>query len=150
MNAFTKSKKIRFSAIIILILVVFGVSYGFFQFFKQAPDLSKVKPDYTLNSTELFSAFEKDEKAAGQKYIKKVLEVSGNVAAIEYGASDSTLSITLRPGDELSGVICTFAGIKDQSQLNVKEGENAVIRGECSGMLMDVLLNNCVLLDKRD
>lgn len=143
---FTKSKVFRISAGIVMLVIVSGVAFGLYKFNLKHSDLRKVKPAYTLGSTELFAAFETDETSASAKYLNKVVEVSGNVAAIEYGSADSTLSITLRPEDQFSGVICTFSGIKDQSQVSVKIGDMVSIRGECSGMLMDVLLNNCALV----
>jgi hypothetical protein len=45
----------------------------------------------------------------------------------------------------MSGVICTFHGIAQPSSNEIKEGEIITVRGVCSGMLMDVLLNDCVI-----
>jgi hypothetical protein len=145
---FTKSKYFRFFAVVVLISIVAGVSYGLYLFNLKHSDLSKKKPDFTLNSTELYTAFESDETTATAKYTGKIVELSGNVAQVEFGSTDSTLSITLRPDDQFSGVICTFGGIKDLSQVQVNTGEQITVRGECSGMLMDVLLNNCVIIKK--
>lgn len=144
--AFVKSKKFRIASAIVLLIVISGLAYGFYLFNLKHSDLSKVKPAFTLSSTELYSAFENDETAATTKYAGKVVELTGKVASVEYGSADSTLSITLHEDDELSGVICTFSGIKDKSQVSITPGEQITIRGECSGMLMDVLLNNCVSL----
>jgi hypothetical protein len=146
--AFVKSKIFRIAAAIALACILSGIGYGLYLFNLKHSDLSKVKPAFTVNSAELYSAFETDETAATAKFAGKVVQVSGNVAAIEYGSADSTLSITLREDDEFSGVICTFSGINDMSQVIVKTGDMVSIRGECSGMLMDVLLNNCALLEK--
>jgi hypothetical protein len=143
---FVKSKTFRIAAAVALVVIISGIAYGLYMFNLKHPDLSEVKPSYVLSATELYNAFETDEPGATAKYAGKVVEVSGNVASVEYGSSDSTLSITLREEDELSGVICTFSGINDRSQVSVVSGELIKIRGECSGMLMDVLLNNCALL----
>ncbi len=143
--AFTKSKYFRFTAVIALVSIVAGVMYGLYLFNLKRSDLSSVNPDYVLNSTELYSAFESDEAAATAKYIGKIVELTGNVAQVEFGSIDSTLNITLRPDDQFSGVICTF-GEKENLSRKVIVGDQIIVRGECSGMLLDVLLNNCVII----
>ena len=148
--AFTKSKIFRISAVIVFLAIISGVAYGLYMFNLKHSDLSKVKPAFTVASTELYSAFNSDETMASAKYLNKVVEVRGSVAEVAYGSKDSTVSITLRPEGEMSGVICTFSGIQDPSQVSVKQGDIVNIRGECSGMLMDVLLNNCALVKKKD
>lgn len=144
--AFTKTKKFRIAAVFFLVAVVVGVTFGFYQFYKVAPDLTKVKPSFVLTSSELYSAFETDEKSANTEYIGKVLEVSGKVAQVEFGSIDSSLNIVLREDDQFSGVICTFSRNMRQSAASVNIGDKVSIRGECSGMLLDVLLNNCALM----
>jgi hypothetical protein len=146
--AFVKSKIFRIASSFVLIVLLAVVAYGLYLFNLKHADLSKVKPAFIVSSGELYSAFQTDETAATAKYAGKVVQVSGNVASIEYGSADSTLSVTLHEAGELSGVICTFSGIKDISQVIIKPGDLVNIRGECSGMLMDVLLNNCALLEK--
>jgi hypothetical protein len=143
---FIKSKTFRISAVIVFLAILFGAAYGYYMFNLKRSDLSKVKPAYIISSKDLYSAFESDETGATAKYTGKVVEVNGNVAQVEFGDTDSTLSITLREEDQMSGVICTLSGIEDKSQVNINPGQQITIRGECSGMLMDVLLNNCVIV----
>jgi hypothetical protein len=113
---------------------------------KQHKDLTKIKADYILEAHQLVTAFMTDEKAASEKYINRVIEVTGLVTSTEFGSADSTLSLTLTGVGDNSGVICTFNGITDKSQVSYKDGERLTVRGECSGMLMDVLLNNCAVV----
>lgn len=147
--AFVRTKTFRISASLVLLLIVSGAIYGYLEFTRKHSDLKKIKPDFTLTSTELFSEFESDEAAATGKYAGKIIEISGKVAEVNYSSADSTLSVTLREDDQFSGVICTFSGVPDDSEEGkVSVGAHVVIRGECSGMLMDVLMNNCVLAGK--
>jgi len=134
--------------IIGLLFIVSGISVGLYLYNKKHRDLSKAKPDFILTAHELLSAFENDEASASVKFINKVIEVSGLVSSVEFGSADSTLSITLTGKGNISGVICTFNGITNQSQVRVKVNQEVFVRGECSGMLMDVLLNNCFLVLK--
>jgi hypothetical protein len=135
---------IRNLLIFVIILGVIGGLIGLYMYNKKNPDLSKVKADYALQVSELVNEFNQDETSASAKYIDKVVEVTGPVASIET-ISDSTMNITLANVDQMSGVICTFHGITQPSSNEIKEGEIITVRGVCSGMLMDVLLNDCVI-----
>lgn len=143
---FIKSKTFRISAAVIFLVVLAGATIGYYMYNLKRSDLTKVKPDFIISSSELYSAFESDEPGATARFTGKVVEVNGNVAQVEFGSIDSTLSITLREDDQFSGVICTFNGIEDKSAVIIIPGQQIKVRGECSGMLMDVLLNNCVIV----
>ncbi len=106
-------------------------------------DMSKAKPDYVITSTLLLKAFEDNETQASTKYINKILEVTGVISVVET-AKENTVNVSLISGSDHSAVICTFPAINDQSVFN--PGEEITLRGECSGYLMDVLLNNCTLI----
>lgn len=145
---FLKKKSVRIFLVIAIIVLLSGVSAGIYLYNKQHKDLSRVKADYILEAHDLVLAFATDEVAASGKYINKVIEVTGLVTWMEFGAADSTLSLTLTGYGDNSGVICTFNGVTDKSLVSFKEGKSLTVRGECSGMLMDVLLNNCAVVKK--
>ncbi len=46
------------------------------------------------------------------------------------------------------GVNCVLNNKYASKQKKISIGSEAVIKGECSGMLIDVVLNNCVLIDE--
>ncbi len=141
-----KRKNLLIILLVVVIAGMAGVSYGLYLFFKKHKDLATVKPDYTLSAAKLINDFQIDEDGASKKYIDKVLQVTGPVTSVELG-SDSTINVTLSEAGALSGVICTFQGRRVED-IDVKKGETAVIRGQCSGELLDVLLNNCALISK--
>ncbi len=109
----------------------------------KATDMSKAKPDFILTASALQKAFEDDETKASGIYINKIVEVTGNIALVK-PAENNVVSISLATESDLSSVICTFPAVSDPSIFRV--GEEIRIRGECSGFLMDVLLNNCALV----
>jgi hypothetical protein len=106
-------------------------------------DMAKAKPDFAVTATALLKEFEDNEAAASAKYINKIVELTGTVATVK-PAENNIVNISLVTESDLSSVICTFAAISDPS--SVKAGDEITIRGECSGFLMDVLLNNCAIL----
>jgi len=84
--------------------------------------------------------FEDNESAASSKYINKIIEVKGTIATVT-PADSSHINVSLKTGSDISSVICTFTTSGDHSMF--RTGEEVTLRGECSGFLMDVLLNNC-------
>jgi hypothetical protein len=111
----------------------------------KATDMAKAKPDFIVTAVFLQKAFEDNETAASTMYINKILEVTGKIASVK-PAENNVLSISLVTGSELSSVICTFPAITDPTKF--RTGDEITLRGECSGFLMDVLLNNCAVIEK--
>jgi hypothetical protein len=106
-------------------------------------DMAKAKPDYVITATLLQKEFEDNEKAASAKYTNKIIEVKGTITSIK-PVENNEINITLATGSDFSSVICTFPAITDPSKLQT--GSEITLRGECSGFLMDVLLNNCAVI----
>lgn len=133
--------KISLGAAIFLGLA--GAGIGLYLLKKEHKDLLKVNPDYKITATELQKAFEDNETAATEKYVNSIIEVTGSVESVGTGQNNAT-NVSLKTGNDLSLIICTFPS--EVNSLNISPGSPATVRGECSGYLMDVLLNNCVLI----
>jgi hypothetical protein len=129
---------------VVVFLALAGIGGALYMFNMQHKDLNKTKPDFVISAVDLQKAFENNETAATARYVKKVLEVSGVVESVK-SVEGNVLNVTIKSGSDLSSVICTFSAATDQSKLT--SGSEVKVRGECSGYLMDVLLNNCVLVN---
>ena len=136
-------KSYRFILIAVLFIVIAGIVAALYTFNLKHKDLQKVKPDFVLSAEDLLKEFETDEIAATNKYINKVLEIRGVIQSVNAGENNA-LTISLKTGSDLSSVICTLQGNPDPSAF--KTGEPMTLRGECSGFLMDVLLNKCAVI----
>jgi hypothetical protein len=112
----------------------------------KATDMTKAKPDFIVTASALQKAFEDDEAKASVTYINKILEVTGKIASVKPG-ENSVVSISLITESDLSSVICTFPAVSNPSVFRV--GDEITLRGECSGFLNDVLLNNCALIRQK-
>ena len=133
---------IKIALAVVLFIAIAGIGTGLYLFNLKHKDLSKVKPDVVITATDLQKAFEENENVATARYVKKVIEVSGEISSMKPG-ENNTFSILLKTGSDMSSVICTFpASVKPE---NMAAGSSVTIRGECSGYLMDVLLNNCAI-----
>jgi hypothetical protein len=133
----------KIALIAVSVIVLAGILFGLYMYNLKPKDLQKVKPDLIMTAVDLQKAFEDNEDAANSKYVNKVIEVTGIIESIKPG-DNKTLSISLKTGSPLSSVNCTFQSTPDISKIKVSE--QIILRGECSGFLMDVLLNKCVVV----
>jgi len=74
-----------------------------------------------------------------------VVEVSGEIYSIEEG-SQSDLNILLMGASDMFGVSCNIS--KEDLSQELSNGQQITIKGECSGMLSDVVLIRCVIVKK--
>lgn len=133
---------VKVALFVVFFLALGGILAALWMYNKQHKDLLNVKPDYTVTAVDLQKEFEDAEAAATEKYVNKVIEVTGIIESVKTG-EENILSVTLKTGSDFSAVICTFPAGTDHALFS--SGNPITLRGECSGFLMDVLLNNCVL-----
>ena len=129
-----------------LLVIIIAVLSGLYLFNKEHPDLTKLKPDFSITAEQLINEVETDELKASERYQDKILEVSGQVAHVNI-ADDSTVSVTLMNENQFAGVICALSREKELKEIP-EIGDELLIRGTFSGILMDVILNNCVIIEK--
>lgn len=137
---------IKIALFVVFFFALAGILAALIMFNRKHIDTSRAKPDFIITSTALQKEFEDNEKTASARYINKIIEVSGVISSVT-PADSNYLNIALKTGNEMSSVICTFHALVDGSAF--KSGSEITIRGECSGFLMDVLLNNCTHVSDR-
>jgi hypothetical protein len=130
----------------IVFIAIVAILTGIHKFNLKHPDTAKVRPDFFITATVLQKEFEDNEATASSKYINKILEVTGTIVSVTKVDSTHT-NLSLKTSSDISSVICTFLSTNDLSK--VSTGKEITLRGECSGFLLDVLLNNCALIAKR-
>lgn len=130
--------------IIILLLVVgaIGAGVGFYMYNKPVASLAHKKPDVEVAASQLISAYETDEKTANEKYLGKVVQVSGKIADIT--TEEGKKKVHLESDNPISMVICELENGNQSEEL--KPGDEIKIKGLCSGYLSDVILvQSCVV-----
>jgi hypothetical protein len=135
---------VKITMFIVFFIALGAILAALYLFNLKHKDLKKVKPDYEVTAVDLQKAFEADEVAASAKYVNKVLDVTGIIES-EKNGEGNILSLVLKTGSTFSTVICTFPSGPAPGKF--VSGNQITIRGECSGFLMDVLLNNCIIPD---
>jgi len=134
---------VKIALFIVSFIALSGILAALYMYNLKHTDMAKAKPDFVITASVLQKAFEDDETAASTRYINKILEVTGIIASVK-PAGNNVLSISLVTGSDFFSVICTFPAIADPSIF--RAGDEITLRGECSGFLLDVLLNNCAVI----
>jgi hypothetical protein len=101
--------------------------------------IANLNPDFSLNADELLDSYASDEVTANQKYLDKVIIVSGRVQKIE-----ENKTIFLETSNPLSSIICELE--EASPEINITPGDAISIKGICTGYLMDVVLNRAILI----
>jgi hypothetical protein len=126
----------------VVIVIFLVITAGLMTYHKPHKSVANIKPDYVTNANLLFEEYTSQEDRANDKYLDKVIMVQGEIKEIT-NVADDRINITLETGDEIFGVSCTFE--KNEHFLNSFQiGDEINIKGRCAGMLMDVVLINCV------
>jgi hypothetical protein len=129
----------------VLILALAGAGYGWYQYQKAPPDIRKEKGGIEITAIELLKAFQQDERAANTKYVDKILVVAGTVTDVQTDSSGQA-TVYLQTNDLLATVTCSLYK-DDEGVKKIKAGSSARIKGVCTGMLTDVVLNKCSLAE---
>lgn len=141
------SKAIKVILFIAICGIVAGGAYIIRVFTKAPEEVLNITPDYTLEASLLYEEYESDEEAANAKYLDKVIQVTGPVAEILLN-NDGEINLIVKEEGDFSGVNCSFAKDEQDELASLEFGDKVTIKGFCTGMLMDVVLNRCVLVEK--
>lgn len=127
----------------LLIPLILGLAFGYYQYNKPHKNLSKSEASYQLTASDLYNEFETDETTANTKYLDKVIEVSGKIQG--YTQNGEVKSISLESESGLFGVICELDGSVANIEEVYEKGMTIRLKGICTGMLSDVVLVRCIL-----
>jgi len=129
----------------ILLLGMAGAGYGWYSYQKAPPDIRKQKAGMEITAVDLLKVFQQDEIAGNAKYVDKVLIVAGTVTGIQTDSSGQ-VTIYLQTNDPLAAVTCSFYQ-GDDGVKKIRAGSPVRIKGICTGMLTDIVLNKCSLVE---
>ena len=134
----------KFKRIIIasVVLALIGTSISVYMYNKPRKNLSKVRAHYSLAVGNLVKEFVANEEAANVKYLGKVLEVRGVV--IQQESEGSTVLVF--EGWDISGLRAELESVPNQ--VANKVGQQVTVKGKCTGMLLDVILVECVIINE--
>lgn len=120
----------------VLLAIVVGVGVYLYQ--KPVSSIKKKDANHVLKAISLLNEFSTNESEANANYLDKILEVSGEIYAVE---DQKILLKTNQPFH----VVCEMAEGFDAGQH--KPGDQITCKGVCAGKLMDVILTRCVIVN---
>jgi DNA/RNA endonuclease YhcR with UshA esterase domain len=135
-----KRKAIFLSGLVLFLVVMAAFTFYFIN--KPHTNVEGIKANVVISAENLYSQYKANEIEADKRYLNKVVEVTGEVAAITN--SNHHYIITLKT-KELGGINCEMMMKDTNSLLKIKENMIAVVKGRCIGFLADVDLVDCIL-----
>ena len=104
-------------------------------------ELEEIKNN-TISAKQLTAAYLANEVNADNNFKGKTFYVSGRVVAIKKDILDK-IYVTLEGDEMFREVQCYFDDNETASKL--QKGMKVTFKGECDGLMMNVLMKNCVL-----
>lgn len=128
--------------LVVLLLVLIGAFVGYKMYNKPHENIENATADLKISAEQLFKEFETDENAANEKYLDKLVQVSGTVLSADTDENGNTKVILDSGG--MFGVVCQLDELSEHKRTTFTEGEQINFKGKCTGINMDVLLVRCV------
>ena len=125
----------------LLLLAAGGAYYYMNHDFRN--NVGRQRPDFEMTSAALLQEFEQAESASNDKYLGKLIEVTGEIES--FSEEDGKTTISLKTEDPMSAIVCELNPNLVPPDLRIEEGKRISIKGACSGKLMDIILVNCVI-----
>ena len=126
----------------ILLLLLIAAAWAYHVVLRPHQSTAGETADFSISADSLYQQYRANEHSADQKYLNKVIEVTGKLAEIQHSGTSEIWILSPHAGG--GGINCQlFAGTKIDPE--PKSGEAVTLKGRCTGFLMDVNLADCVL-----
>ena len=144
-----KKRRPWLKRILIGILVIVVILAGVYWYYatEKFSDTKTTKADYTVSAQDFIAEFNKDLKAANEKYADKIIVLNGKVSDVE--AADTTVNIKFVDPATASYVIFAFQQQHVGEAKSVKQGDSISIKGSCSGGIFSQILETTAISFKR-
>lgn len=130
---------------VILVIAVMLCTYAYKEFMRKPADLDKSDAVESMAASDLYNLYSNYEDSANKKYLGKILEITGSVVEIE-NQQDTLLTILLGDSLQTGRISCLIDKKQTAAAKNILLGDVLKLKGICTGYLMDVELNRCVIV----
>jgi hypothetical protein len=102
-----------------------------------------------LTVDDIFKAYSEDESAADERFVKKLLEVTGKVTMIDVKEILDThyIRISGQEEDNTKSVKCMFDKKYAQQLKELQKGQQVTVRGTFDGSLIAIRMVNCSIIE---
>lgn len=130
--------------IIILLLATVAGYFAWKAYNKPVATLHEVKPELEVEAEQIFADFAENEESANQKYLGKVIRISGNVLDVNINTSEYS-TVYLDANDVMGSLSCQLEKGEETKAEKLNAGQKIAIKGKCTGFAMDVVLTQCII-----
>ena len=140
-----RHQKKRYLKVILVFASMIAVLLAFtsLEYTRKVPDTGRMQASFHLTAEELVKDFVDEESRATEKYSGSVLNVYGMIDKIE--ANEEGYTLFLKSTSSQTFVMCQFGQENAKDIEPLKEGMLITVKGVCSGYLMDIVLDRCVI-----
>ncbi len=140
-----KSKPVLIISIILLFFTG-ALCTGYYLYNKKPADLRNSKPDVIIECADLLDQFANDEQQADSVFMNRIIQVHGTVSGISTDPK-GILSINLGDDQHVMMVSCEMTEEFQSASSGLVTGSQVTVKGQCCGMLMDIILVKCILIN---
>jgi tRNA_anti-like len=141
---FSKNK-IRYGLAVVCLLAAVSGIFAYKEFMRKPADLTKSDAAERLAASDLYALYSNYEDSANKKYLGRVIEITGSVVEIE-NQQDTLLTIFLGDTLHTGRISCLIEKKQTAAAKNISLGDIIKLKGICTGYLLDVELNRCVIV----
>lgn len=138
-----KPNKIKF--IVGSLFIVF-LLYAFYLFDKKPLHTKETKIDFIVSAEAIGKEYILNEKQANEKYVTKTLVVIGKIKEIDFEKGKSIITVK-SIGNQNDNVICNMLTEENSHIVKLRKGDTVKIKGVCTGYLLDVMLDQCIVFE---
>lgn len=133
--------------IYILIIGLLAIFIGYKMYNKPHINVAEKPVEITIIANTLLADFSSDETKANTEYLDKIIAVKGMVTTIEFNGEKAAISLQTK--DDFGSVVCYLVKDEFKKSAEIKEGQEVILKGICTGFLMDVILVKCVIMNSK-
>lgn len=132
--------------IVVIILGLIGVFVAYKMYNKPHVNVFEKSADVIITADKILEDFSSDENTANTKYLEKIIEIKGAISSIKIENEKGIIS--LQTNDDFGSVLCHFSIESTKKIKEIQKGQDIVVKGICTGYLMDVILVKCEIINK--
>jgi hypothetical protein len=132
---------------VVIVLAGLGALYAYKEYNRKPADLTHIAPQEITDVPSMVNLYDSNETKANENFLGKIVEIKGLVSEV-INVEDTLLTVMLGSKEEMHRVSCL---LNKEQLVNLKKcevGQQATIKGICTGFLLDVEMNRCVILNK--
>ena len=132
---------------IVAVFIAMAFAFYFYKEYHRKPDdISGFQPSEKIKFSVIVNGYQNDETIANKQFLGKIIQVSGPVTDI-IKQQDTIINVFIGDLNSLHKVSCLLDKRNAGSIDKYSKGNDITIKGICTGFLLDVELNRCVIVD---